>query len=105
MFPAWKPNWARSASNGRQLNRVHRGEGVFRIALGHPNLEEDKLEILFGNRAVKPTEFGLGIASIQDEAGISAYHIPEGSLLVYDQPGPASCFPARSTRSNMRHPC
>lgn len=45
-------------------------------------------EVTVGDRAVEPDEVGLARVSIEDEAGSSGYHTPEGSLWVYDPTRP-----------------
>ena len=41
-------------------------------------------EVQLDGRAVAPEELGLEIVIVEDEAGSSGYHVPEGSLLVFD---------------------
>jgi len=75
--------------NGRPLEFSRRAEGVFRIEIGHANLVESEIRIDYGNSILTPAELGMSVTIIQDETGSYAYHIPEGSLLVFDPNGPA----------------
>jgi hypothetical protein len=79
--------------NGASLDYVHRGEGVFRIALGQANLNAAEIKVLYGNREVQPAELGMTITNIQDETGSYAYHVPEGSLLIFDPAKPGREVP------------
>jgi hypothetical protein len=79
--------------NGKPLAFAHRNEGVFRLDVGQENLDESSLQITHGNRSVEPAELGLAITAIQDEASAFAYHIPQGSLLIFDPAKPGYELP------------
>ena len=58
------------------------GDGVFRL---HPGVIQDASEefCILDNRRVPFAELGFANVAIEDEAGQSAYHVPEGSLVIY----------------------
>lgn len=61
-------------------------DGMFSIVLGHPNLPDD----------ARLSELGLSNMLIQDETAATAYHVPQGSLLVYRPGHPANGRPRRT---------
>jgi len=68
--------------NGEKL--VYRRDGqFFSLDFGHPNLKE--LNIAIGGVSVLPKDCGLENISIEDKSTSSAYHIPEGTLLIYEE--------------------
>jgi hypothetical protein len=67
--------------NGEKLTYRRDGQ-FFSLDFGHPNLKE--LHIAIGGASVLPEACGLGNISIEDKSTASAYHIPEGALLIYD---------------------
>lgn len=85
--------------NGTPISFSHRGEGVFNIALGQPNLDDTTARITYQGRPVTLGQAGMANLDLQDEAGSNAYHIPQGSLIIYDpaQPAPASELVSVST--------
>ena len=56
--------------------------GFFAIDFGQKNQKEEK--VIYNGREMKFSEMGLHNLVIEDKAGATAYHIPEGTLLVYD---------------------
>jgi hypothetical protein len=68
--------------NGEPVDAVRHDHNVFRVKLGQPNLE--KAVITVGNESVSAKDLGLEIVDIQDETSSNAYHVPQGSLLVFD---------------------
>lgn len=89
----------RMAVNGKPLKVTEHERGVFVVALGQTNLDDDAITVTLGNRRVPLAEVGLVNLRIQDEAGSNAYHVPEGSLIVYDPRRPAPAGPERPTIS------
>jgi hypothetical protein len=65
------------------LVEEHEG-GFFAMSFGYTNLHERSPEAIFRNQKIPFTELGLAITRIDDKCGATAYHIPSGSLLVYD---------------------
>lgn len=68
--------------DGQPISFREKEEGFFSIDLGHKNLASDQLEYQGQSRPF--ADFGLTNEPIEDETGSTAYHIPEGSLFVYD---------------------
>lgn len=59
--------------------------GFFSLDFGHPNLYEKTGDVVrVAGRSVSPDEVGLKNVEIEDKSNATAYHIPQGSLLVYD---------------------
>ncbi len=68
--------------NGLPLNYREKEHGFFAVDLGHQNLKIQS--VTFMGQPVSLEEFGLSNEPIEDETGSTAYHIPEGSLFIYD---------------------
>lgn len=64
-------------------------EGFFSLEFGQA---DDAIgAITIGDRSFEPAELGLEIVDIEDEVASTGYHIPEGTLMVFDPatgPGP-----------------
>ncbi|MEP2771238.1 MAG: hypothetical protein ABJH05_03750 [Fulvivirga sp.] len=69
--------------SGESIQSRTKENGFVSFDLGHRNLAEEKA-IYQGNK-ISFADYGLVNEPIQDEASGTAYHIPEGSLLVYDK--------------------
>lgn len=63
-------------------------EGFVHIHMGHHDAAG--MPIMANGRAFKPEELGLAHEPIEDEAGTTAYHIPEGILIATGMPAPRS---------------
>ena len=61
--------------------------GFFAIDFGQKNQKDGML--FFDGNEIKFTHIGLHNLVIEDKAGATAYHIPEGTLLIYDPQHPA----------------
>jgi hypothetical protein len=70
--------------DGEPLKIEPRGYGVYRIELGQQNLDDASIDIRFEGRRVTLAEAGMQNESTQDESSCYGYHVPEGSLLLYD---------------------
>ncbi len=80
---------SRLSIDGEPIRVSVRHETLFDIALGQSNLEP-RSDLVTQNRVPIPySELGFELVEIEDEAGSTGYHVPEGSLLIYD-PGDAS---------------
>jgi len=68
--------------DGRRLQYRNNGEGHFSLDFGHVNLVDDFATL----QAEKVSFEELGISNnlVEDESVGTAYHIPEGSLFIYD---------------------
>jgi hypothetical protein len=70
--------------NGQPL-RYREAEGnFFSIDFGHPNLHLAPPVVAYEGRTVAFAEAGLQTVAIDDKSGSTAYHVPQGSLLIYD---------------------
>lgn len=70
--------------NGDKLNYSYRGDGVFNISLGQPNLTDELTKVSYDGQPVSMADVGLVNLNVQDEAAANAYHVPQGSLIFYD---------------------
>lgn len=68
--------------DGKPLAFRQKETTFFSIDLGHKNLEEDVVE--FKGEKILLTDIGLSNEPIDDETGSTAYHVKEGSLMIYD---------------------
>jgi len=57
-------------------------DGFFSLDLGHKNLPNDIA--VYKGKEIKFEEFGVTNETIDDATGSTAYHVPEGSFLIYD---------------------
>lgn len=58
----------------------------FSIDLGYPNIEEFKIDINGEHASLE--DMGFEIRNIDDQSGGTAYHIPDGTLFIYDPKNP-----------------
>lgn len=72
---------------GQSIDSRIKENGFISIDLGHRNLEDD--DVIFNGKVINLEEYGLINEPIQDEASGTAYHIPQGILIVYDPKNPA----------------
>jgi len=70
--------------NGEQVKVVEHEESVFRIHLGHANLDPAQISLRVAGQDVDYRDWGLENTAIEDETGSYAYHIAEGVLLAFD---------------------
>jgi hypothetical protein len=84
--------------NGEPISVTEHDNNVFVVKMGHVNLAEDQTELRLGEERISLEDMGLENASIQDETGSYAYHIPQGIMLLYD---PAQ---ERSSRTEIAMP-
>jgi hypothetical protein len=62
--------------------------GLFSIAFGQINLDLAATRASLGADVIDLGELGLENVEIDDQSGCSAYHIPEGCMLIYDPRDP-----------------
>ena len=72
--------------NDEPLRFRRKEGGFFSLDLGYPNVKS--FEIKMGERTMTLEEMGFEIREIDDQSGGTAYHIPYGSLFVYDIQNP-----------------
>ncbi|MEO1051787.1 MAG: hypothetical protein AAFX87_14250 [Bacteroidota bacterium] len=67
---------------GEPLSFRQKDEVFFSIDFGHVDMEENG--VLYENQSVSLEDFGLHNEHVDEEAAGTAYHIPEGSMIIYD---------------------
>ena len=67
---------------GSPLQYRNNGNGHFSLDFGHVNLAVNY--VMLNGKEIAFEEFGLANDSVEDESAGTAYHIPEGSLFIYD---------------------
>jgi hypothetical protein len=70
--------------NGQPVEWHEKDLGFFSISFGQENLDGAKTRIEIGGRTLSTVEMGMENVEIQDKSNTTAYHIPAGSLLMYD---------------------
>ena len=79
----------RSALNNLMVDRhpleYEEGKkGFFSISFGHVNLDSKPPYAIFNGKKIHYQELGLANIPVEDKTKTNAYHIPAGSLLIYD---------------------
>ncbi len=69
--------------NGQKVNYRNKGEGVYSLDIGLSNIDEATLKIELMGQSIPLHFSGLENVKIQDRCGATAYHIPQGALLIY----------------------
>lgn len=69
--------------NDQSVQCRQKGEGFYSLDIGFPNLDESKIKIELMGQPIPLTHSGMENVKIQDRCGATAYHIPQGSLLIY----------------------
>ena len=97
MFPEFgivvKEQWVEEFLNqlsqlsieGKLIKFAQKEDGLFALIFGQVNLPQKKVtNALFKGRLISLEKLGLENISIEDETNTNAYHVKEGSLLIYD---------------------
>ena len=69
--------------NGQAINFRQKGEGFYSLDIGYANLDESTLKIELMGQTIPLHLSGMENVKIQDRCVATAYHIPQGSLLIY----------------------
>jgi hypothetical protein len=69
---------------GKPLGYRESMNGFFSLDFGHPGQPELDQCVTLGNRRLSFAEMGLENREIEDRSNANAYHIPQGTLLIYD---------------------
>jgi hypothetical protein len=64
--------------------------GFFAMDFGHPNLHKRPTPLRYEGERLPLAEFGMEAVEIEDRSDTTAYHVPEGILVVYDPKAPAA---------------
>lgn len=70
---------------GKALRFRQKADGFFSIDLGHRNL--DPIHSTYQGKPIDPAALGIHNEAVEDQTGSTAYHIKEGSFLVFDTAG------------------
>jgi hypothetical protein len=69
--------------NDQPVHSRQKAEGFYSLDIGLPNLEESKIKIELMGELIPLEHSGMENVKIQDRCGATAYHIPQGSLIIY----------------------
>lgn len=69
--------------NDQAIHARQKAEGFYSLDIGFPNLDESKIKIEMSGQIIPLEHSGMANVKIQDRCGATAYHIPQGSLLIY----------------------
>jgi hypothetical protein len=64
--------------------------GFFAMDFGHPNMHKRPTPLRYEGERLPLADFGLEAVEIEDRSDTTAYHVPEGILVVYDPAAPAA---------------
>lgn len=70
--------------NDQTIHCRQKSEGFYSLDIGFPNLEESKIKIELMGEKIPLSYSGMENVKIQDRCGATAYHIPQGSLIIYE---------------------
>jgi hypothetical protein len=71
--------------NGEKLGFRQKAAGFFAIDLGHHNLNDETTKVEYMGKPLENfRDMGLDNVEITDKSGATAYHIPQGSMIVYN---------------------
>lgn len=83
--------------NEKALKFREKENGFFNMVIGGKNVEDRPRFAVWNGEKIPYDELGLVVEEVEDQTGPSAYHVPEGTLLIYD---PALAAP-RSDRPRV----
>ena len=69
--------------NDQSIHARQKAEGFYSLDIGFPNLAESKIKIELMGEPIPLVHSGMENVKIQDRCGATAYHIPQGSLIIY----------------------
>jgi hypothetical protein len=87
--------------DGKPVSFDEREDGFFSISLGYRNIHERRQTAQVNGRPVPFADLGLSILRIDDKCGATAYHVPSGSLLIYDGRASAGAPSGQTTRPQI----
>ncbi len=70
--------------HGHKISYRKAEDGFFALDFGFANLHDKDKFALVNGKKTSYEELGLKVVEIEDKSGTSAYHIPQGILLVFD---------------------
>ena len=69
--------------NDQPIPSRQKGEGFYSLDIGIANLDESKIKIELMSEIIPLEHSGMENVKIQDRCGATAYHIPQGSFIIY----------------------
>lgn len=69
---------------GESVEYARKEGGFFDLVFGQVNVDPEVDELLVGGERLEFESLGFEMTAVEDEAGSTGYHIPEGILVVYD---------------------
>jgi hypothetical protein len=69
--------------NDQSIHSRQKAEGFYSLDIGLPNLDESKIKIELMGEMIPLEHSGMENVKIQDRCGATAYHIPQGSFIIY----------------------
>ncbi|HEU4859388.1 MAG TPA: alkaline phosphatase family protein [Chitinophagaceae bacterium] len=69
--------------NDQSVHSRQKAEGFYSLDIGFANLDESKIKIELMGQIIPLAHSGMENVKIQDRCGATAYHIPQGSLIIY----------------------
>jgi hypothetical protein len=69
--------------NSKLIQSRQKAEGFYSLDIGFANLDESKIIIEMMGQVIPLEHSGMANVKIQDRCGATAYHIPQGSLIIY----------------------
>jgi hypothetical protein len=93
---AFRASLATARIDGAPIEHKEEDKGFVCLHLGHANLPAEREFLELRGERMPLEKAGLGNVRIEDEAGSSGYHVPRGTLLIYD-PGRRGGSPERKT--------
>jgi len=80
---------------GAPVEVVEKEDGFFSVSLGHPDVHDGTRRAVLDAVERPFADLGLDCVHMEDMTGTSAYHVPEGTLVIYDPTAPAPAAGAR----------
>jgi len=76
--------------NGEPLSFRRSSENLFSLDFGHPNLDLSKSALSINKQSYSFDAIGLKNTKIEEMCNANAYHIPQGSLAIYEPNSPGT---------------
>ena len=69
--------------NNQPIQLRQKAEGFYSLDIGFPNLDKSKIKIELLGQVIPLEHSGMENVKIPDRCGATAYHIPQGSFIIY----------------------
>ena len=100
-IPQFRKAVEKIAILGEPLPVTEQDGGRFFLKLGHRNIHNHGECVTFDGAPIGMAEIGFSCVEIEDLSNTTAYHIPQGSLIVYDPKRRTSCATNRPTVTTL----